>query len=112
MRYFSRLARGALLPVATVLFLAGTSNAFAQCKSQSLGGKGAWARVERLFKSWLSDPAHSNLSDWEWSRTIDLGDGKPARAVYSVTHSGNGTIALKNLQLRVYRDHQGEGFTY
>jgi len=109
MRYFLRLARGAL---ATVLCLASTGDALAQCKSQSLGGTTAWARVDRLFKSWLSDPAHSNLSDWEWSRTIDLGGGKPAKAFYGVTHMGNGTIALKNLSLRVYRDHQGDGFTY
>ena len=32
--------------------------------------------------------------------------------IYAKTNKGNGTIRIKNLELRTYRAHVGEGFTY
>jgi hypothetical protein len=98
-----------LLLLACVL---ATSSASATCRHQALGGAAAWARTPRLFHAWLPNGPHDDSDDWHWTRTVDLGDRKPTTVEYSVTHMGNGTIRIKNLFLRVWREHRGEGFIY
>lgn len=85
--------------------------ASARCRPQSLGGKQGWFRTDRAFDIWL----HSSKDDprnWTWSRRADIGDGTSTTVVYRATHAGNGTIRIKNLELRVWREHRGEGFIY
>ncbi len=101
-----------LLLTSFTLSCCNAPEAFAACKEQSLGGMAAWKRVDKLFENWLRDGAHSDMKDWQWKRYVDLDDGKNTSVLYGVTHMGNGTIQLKNVMLRTYRAHQGEGFIY
>jgi len=72
----------------------------AQCERQSLGGKETWNAPR------IGEP------EWSVTRYVDLGDGKRTPVTYAKTNKGNGTLRIKNLELRTYRAHQGKGFTY
>ncbi|HUJ45934.1 MAG TPA: hypothetical protein VLV55_02295 [Rhizomicrobium sp.] len=72
----------------------------APCQRQSLGGQESWHALR------IGEP------EWSAKKYVDLGDGKRTLATYVETSKGNGTIRIKNLELRAYRAHAGEGFTY
>lgn len=76
----------------------------------NLAGPETWARTNGVFDAWMK--GRDSPADWSWKRTVDLGDGKRTVVTYGFTHQGNGTIELKNLVLRIWREHKGEGFTY
>jgi hypothetical protein len=81
----------------------------APCEKQILGGPQNWI-TPLASKARLS--RNEAGRNWSRERSVNLGGGKKTVAVYSATHAGNGTIRIKNLELRVWRAHEGEGFTY
>lgn len=87
------------------------SPAFGRCQTQQLGGAAPWARNDRLFAGWQNG-TNDGFTGWSWKKTANIGDGRPISLTYTVTHQGNGTLEIANLNLRIWRIHESEGFTY
>ena len=101
-----------LLPyVGVVSILTGAATAVASpCVTQSLGGRSSWSFTDHAFDDWRKSKDRPN--EWSRRKAVDLGNGRRTIATYRATHAGNGTLRIKNLELRVWRAHVGEGFTY